>query len=44
MFIDGTGSVGTNYHAIEVIGLDLSTSGEEYAIFRFNAINFLADL
>lgn len=44
MCILGDSSTGTNYLGIDVVGLDLTVSGEEYAIFRFNAINFLADL
>jgi len=39
-FINGAASPATNYYGIEVLELNLSLSGQEYVVFRFNSVHF----
>ena len=44
MYVDNAGTYGTHFYWVNVVGMDLSTSGKETVDFQFVANNWLTDI
>lgn len=42
MYIENSAALTADYYEVDVLRLDLSTSGEEYVEFRFGAVHFIS--
>lgn len=42
MYIENSAALTSDYYEVDVLRLDLSTSGQEYVEFRFGAVNFIS--